>query len=352
MKSILFLAPYPTNKNIKDGMISRVKAVDVLFEKVTRTYLNVSLKSFWKKEKYTDGMVEVYSLNFIIHFWSILKILRSFNYIYSHSIYSLQFVWIFIPKSKARLILDIHGVVPEEQKYLKQSELKTIYYNFMERKVFKKLHKAVCVTNSMCSHYRNKYDFFNGDYIVYSIVPDNLYPIDEVIIKDLKEANKNQINVIYSGGAQGWQNVDMMIDKIKENQSPDVCYSILTGDKSIFDEKIKSKGLNSVNIVSRKPSDLWKDYLAADYAFILRDDDIVNNVACPTKLIEYLYYGLIPIVLSPNIGDYVKLGYDYVSIENLNLLKKTSIPSEKNMSIAQELISRNETTDLLKFVYS
>lgn len=351
MKNILFLAPYPTSKNIKDGMISRVKAVDVLFEKVPRTYLNVSLKSFWEKEKYTDGLVEVYSLNFIRHFWSILKIVKSFDYIYSHSIYSLQFLWILIP-NKARLILDIHGVVPEEQKYLKQSKLKTIYYDFMEQQVFRKIQKAVCVTNSMCSHYRSKYDFFTGDYIVYSIVPDNLYPINEVTIKDLKEVNKNKINVIYSGGAQGWQNVDMMLDKIKQNQSPNVSYTILTGDISIFEEKIKSKGLNSVNIVSRNPSDLWKDYLAADYAFILRDDDIVNNVACPTKLIEYLYYGLIPIVLSPNIGDYFKLGYDFISIENMNSLKKTLYPSEKNMTIAQELIYRNETTDLVKFVYS
>jgi hypothetical protein len=37
----------------------------------------------------------------------------------------------------------------------------------------------------------------------------------------------------------------------------------------------------------------------------------------PTKLYEYICYGVVPIVLSPDIGDFVELGYRYLRVEDL-----------------------------------
>lgn len=188
---ILFLAPYPTVENSKDGMISRVKAIDVLFENVPRVYLDVSLKKYWKKERYNDGMVDVYSLNFIRHFWTLFKLMNSFTCIYCHSIYSFRFLWFFIYKKEIRVTLDIHGVVPEEQKYLNKNKWKMLYYNHLEYRVFKILNNAVCVTNSMCNHYQDKYNWFCGKYLVYSIIPDNLHIIEDEVIEGMK--NKKRI---------------------------------------------------------------------------------------------------------------------------------------------------------------
>ena len=92
---ILFLGPYPTIQNSKDGMVSRVKAIDVLFEKQARVYLDVSFRKNWTKNIFTDGIVEVYSLNLIRHFLTIFSLMYSFNHIYSHSIHSLKFLWFF-----------------------------------------------------------------------------------------------------------------------------------------------------------------------------------------------------------------------------------------------------------------
>ena len=50
---------------------------------------------------------------------------------------------------------------------------------------------------------------------------------------------------------------------------------------------------------------------------MLRDDSPVNRVSCPTKLVEYLSFGLIPVVRSPHLGDFHRLGYAYVTEEEL-----------------------------------
>jgi hypothetical protein len=63
---------------------------------------------------------------------------------------------------------------------------------------------------------------------------------------------------------------------------------------------------------------LAAEYSAADFGFIVRDKSPVNGVACPTKLIEYLCYGVIPIVELVEIGDFAAYGYEYVSLADFN----------------------------------
>ena len=55
-----------------------------------------------------------------------------------------------------------------------------------------------------------------------------------------------------------------------------------------------------------------EEYPRCSYGFVLRDDIAVNNVACPTKLIEYLQYGIVPILHTERIGDFAALGMQYV----------------------------------------
>jgi hypothetical protein len=54
-------------------------------------------------------------------------------------------------------------------------------------------------------------------------------------------------------------------------------------------------------------------YLSSDFGFVLRDDTAVNRVSCPTKLSEYLWFGVIPIVKTPHVGDFLTEGFSYVT---------------------------------------
>lgn len=350
MKSkILFLAPYPNLQSTKEGMISRVKAIDTFFQDEPRTYLLVAPLFHRKKNLQRDGLAEVYKLNLIFHFWTILRLIKSHKHIYSHSILMLSFVWMFINKKTNSLTLDIHGVVPEEEKHFNKRPLWAKYYAWIEPKIFRRLTNAICVTNSMVGHYQKKYPFFTGKYIIYSIIPVDLRPPDDYLISEIKKENSDTINILYSGGVQGWQNIDLMLKTIMENRSLHIQYTILTGDIAGFKHKMEQNNIDpaTITLESRNPQDLWKDYLKADYAFILRDDNIVNNVANPTKLVEYLYYGLTPIILSPRIGDFEASGYEYLKLSDFNAatLVKPSAISEKNVQIATALLKANQNID-------
>ena len=50
--------------------------------------------------------------------------------------------------------------------------------------------------------------------------------------------------------------------------------------------------------------------------YLIQFDIVVNRVACPTKLVEYMFYGITPIVLSKEIDDYNELGYEYLDYKD------------------------------------
>lgn len=98
---------------------------------------------------------------------------------------------------------------------------------------------------------------------------------------------------------------------------------------------------------------------ARQYGFTLRDDIIVNEVACPTKLIDYVKYGIIPILKSDKIGDFVENGLEYVRIEdfingripleekrvqmvqnNFSVMKKIYDDYKKGLKELQEMLER------------
>ena len=89
------------------------------------------------------------------------------------------------------------------------------------------------------------------------------------------------------------------------------------------------------------------DYQESHYGFILREDIVVNHVACPTKLIEYLAMGVIPIVDCEKIGDFSEMGMRYVY---LNDLLDHNLPEEKlrsefaniNYSVYEKLLQMHD----------
>jgi hypothetical protein len=66
---------------------------------------------------------------------------------------------------------------------------------------------------------------------------------------------------------------------------------------------------------------------------MLRNPDVVNQVACPTKLVEYLAMGVIPIVNTTKIGDFDALGLQSLSAKNFEL---NQIPNKhRRLEMAQ-----------------
>jgi hypothetical protein len=340
---ITFLAYYPQSMDEKDGMMQRILNIDKLFEEHSRQYIDISLRRNKKKKSdlLSDNLT-IYRVNFFLHFWFIIKLLKRSAIIYSHSIYNLPFFFIlsFFKRKKQNVYLDVHGVVPEEN-FLLGKKITYYIYSVVEYFAFRFISGAIYVTSAMKKHYDLKYPWSsNMPNIVY-----NIYPNFSTGFNLFEQVEINKTVVVYSGNCQKWQNIDLMLEVIKNNRQKQIEYIILTGDPSVFEKKIQEAGivksLWNISVLSVKPLELPQYYSKAHYGFILRDDIVVNRVANPTKMLEYLSFGIIPIVKSPNIGDFNLYGYDYLLYTNF----KTALRPEKsrrNIDIAKKIIQQKE----------
>ncbi|WP_257669531.1 hypothetical protein [Parapedobacter tibetensis] len=348
---LLFLANYPNQDTWHEGMSQRIVAMDQQFKAVARTYLFVSYRLFARKEveKIADGVVQ-YRCNLFIHFFLILKLIRNADTLFFHSVINVLPVlplFLFIHK-KSKLILDAHGVVPEEIK-LSGLAFKSFLYSLSERIVFKRVDVVIVVTHTMENHFKAKYLSSRPTFLHYTILPSHLYDkeINIEIPTDVVE-----LRVVYSGNTQSWQNIELMLETIKNNDYGNIRFDILTGEPEQMKKLLAKFGLQSnkrIHVQTVDPKELDAYYHNAHYGFVLRDDITVNHVACPTKMVEYLFYGIIPIVKSPKIGDFEAMGYEYLCYKDFSV---DLIPtkSETNHKLIQELLAINKNKDLFPLV--
>lgn len=355
---ILFIAKYPSGDTVKEGMSQRMLSIDAQFHGEQRMYLFVSPRKFWRKkvEEIMPG-VKQYQCNLFLHFFLIYKLIQNSKIIYFHSILNAftVFPFLFINIKSKTSVLDVHGVVPEEQ-ILNGNKLKGYLYNLCEKKIFEIIKNAIVVTNSMKEFYKSKYpvDSKKINFIIYPIISENLiesFKSNNIFPTDKKIAEK--VEIIYSGNMQAWQNVPLMIKLIKNNLNKNLHFTILTGEINKMQFLFLKNELTDNELITIKsvtPKELQYYYSKAHYGFILRDDLLVNNVACPTKMIEYLFYGITPIIKSCKIGDFHKLGIENLNYKDFNIDNLYIHKSLKNHEIAKEMINQYIKTDLRKII--
>jgi hypothetical protein len=146
-------------------------------------------------------------------------------------------------------------------------------------------------------------------------------------------------NVIYVGGAQTWQNVDLMVNTINKTYKK-YRFTVLTHNPDAF-HGINPSASRRTTLKSVSSAQVADFYQTAGLGLILRDDIHINNVACPTKMIDYLGNGVVPVVLSPNIGDFKELGYSYFKLEdfiNKNITQtQLDVAAKKNLLVYKQL---------------
>ena len=302
MNKIVFIAKYPTGWLAQDGASIRFLAIDKIFEIYKRTYIE--------------------SFNF--------PLFTSLYYFYRDI------------KRKYNTLPKIDNVLISSHKYISRKKTKEIFDNAsmiyienftnltkLDMHLIKEYgHKKnfVAVSNNMIDFYKNKYSCSkDANYILLPIFPNT-----EI---KAQEKSKNTINLVYSGRNYVWQNSELMIESIYQminNGIKNINYTFLTPDIEYFKNLIKKYDVEKyIEIKSVIPSELNNEYSKAHLGFILRDDHVVNKVSCPTKLVEYMKAGIIPVVLQPEIGDFNRLGYKYILVSDL---VEGKIPSDDELS--------------------
>lgn len=353
---ILVLAPYPEESKLNDGFFQRIKKMDEFMEGSKRVYIQMSYKQFFFKKKVVhNSEVTALYLNFFLYWPILIKYALTSKVIYAHTIYNLKWIINFFKIIKAPIILDVHGTVPEEKR-MGGNDNAFAKYNKIEKKCFKKIDTAIFVTKSMKLHFENKYPKYNYNTINFGIIPEHLKNesiiIDEQKLFNLKQKydiKENNSVIIYSGGLHIWQNISLMLESISKKENDDnIIYIFLTNEPELLKKLIDEKKLSSKRIYvdSVHPSELRYYYTLSHYGFVLRDDDVVNKVANPTKLIEYMFYDIIPIVKLIDIGDFNDFGYQYITLDNY--VKKELFPekSKKNNIIVNEIFTSYKTDSI------
>ncbi len=340
-KSIFFPIRYPKDNDFKEGCLQRVLAIDkILSQKnITRIYVAKSEKfSFLPRIIFLQEdifEIKASEKNFL-HLFYLLYIAIKSDCIYLHSIMRIKtpihFLMFLFSKTK---IIDLHGAVPEEL-LLQGKKLRSRIFEKVERFTLKKADLIISVSDSMTEYIKNKHNLKNKKFIqlpIFSLKSNNLVR---------KEYSKK---VIYCGGLQKWQKVEKMLAYVNKFKN-DFEFVFLVPDpiglKNKYTEIYKDNFHGIVR--SSSPEEVFEWYKKNNFGLVLRDNIVVNRVACPTKLIEYLQNDIVPIVDSPDIGDFKKMGYRYVNLnerlpnkevwnkmilDNRKVLKKMSSISKK-----------------------
>lgn len=301
----------PLDDKPREGYHQRVATVDAYLSAHNRVYVknNPSIGAVQNIRVLGDGCLEVeigdqYST-------SIIDLFRRAAVVYSHSILPLAHPQIrnLANLRGGKFVVDLHGVVPEETEFM-GDEGNADVLGQLESWAMLECDARIFVTQRMSAHFRNKYPWSEGLDIVCPIFPE--------IRKS--EVGRRQCNgtVVYAGGAQAWQMVDRIVEAVQASLSV-YTTKILTHEPEKFQQKFLARGCPIDNmrlsIYAARPSEVRAVYSESSYGILCRETHILNRVACPTKLIEYLSFGLLPIMGTPEVGDFVDLGMQYAPME-------------------------------------
>lgn len=344
---MLFITKYYEGVNSFGGMV-RVKDIERLVK--VASFLTISFESpFVKKKRKNSHGNYVYTVGFL-RFISIFLLMNKAGALYFHTVGNFIKVFPFLPfLNKKEWYIDLHGAQPEEFLYLKR-KFTCFVFRFFEAQAFKFCDVYIHVSKNMEAHFKKLYPNADGSHFYAPILSPNIDVGIELNLVDEATAARSRLGissdtpvVLYSGGIQSWQKVDDIVDYAQRALTKNLLVIILSGQAEFFLERLKHL-LPNENLIIKSvlPEDLADYYLAANYGLMFRDENVLNVVSSPTKMSEYLYYGMQPVLSSLNVGDFVSLGIEYVNIKQELSNIKVPKPSLKNHNLMCGLIKASD----------
>lgn len=284
----------------------------------TSTYIQTIFKNF--KEKYEIIYINSFS-NISVNKKDIIFTITSLYYC----------------KAKLRHPFNVHffwaqGVSPEEFYLLTgKKNFKFFLKTLMEKVSIKTANFNFLVSKTMLDHYKKKYNYTKDNYLIMPCFNIHDLSFDNQLVK-------NDHSFVYAGNLAKWQCIEEMLSIFEAYQShvPEATICFYTRDRieleKIIDKyKIKNYTINFVAV-----DKLQQELLKYKFGFIIREDNIVNNVSTPTKMNSYLASYVVPIITDV-IGDF-----------NIHFNKSKNVlilPSKINVKDKAKLILNFDTNN-------
>jgi len=267
-------------------MIEKVHYLQKDIRNVTKNYYDILISSL------LDNGVKICSVSELKLFTKIIASRDDYFLVTGMATFLLIYL-----KGFRNFIFWFQGVAPEEVYMITNSKWKKYGMALIERFALKHCEYKIGVSKYQFNHFENKYKL-RLDWNKIFIMPCfNSEFSPEVFNK--KGKYENDI-FCYAGGMQVWQGFDEILKMFAEieKHSDKVFLKILSKDIDTARIKIMQYNIQHFSIKSVPQESVSNELANCKYGFILREDNIINNVATPTKLATYIGNGIIPIFTS------------------------------------------------------
>lgn len=241
------------------------------------------------------------------------------------------------------VIIWYQGVVPEESYMKNKSKIKRKVLSIFEKYCLKRCKYRVFVSDEQKKYYEIKYKIIiDNNYFVMPCF-NAKYNAKSFKIKNKYDSNK----FCYIGSTAKWQQFEEIahIYKKIEERIDNSEFVILTGDLDNAKSVIKKLDIKKYIIKHVKPEKVNQEIEKCKYGFILRENCIVNRVATPTKLGNYLACGVIPIFSDclVSFNNATKNIENKISINNIETAVSTIIAHTKKPIDLNKIIKEYES---------
>ena len=319
LRGIVIVGGYPYPEREKDGYFQRIRMVDSLLADRWRIYIETGMPpghEGWYDRPMPNTLVlritGDWKRKWFVYLCVMACVVRC-RVIYFHSVLPIRnrLSRFLFRLPGVKKVVDLHGAVPEEFRY-HEDFFKGWLYDQYEKLAVKKADYVIVVSEAMRRYCEQKWrGVVRCEFILLPNIP-------EIVKEPSEKAYPNgKPVVVYAGGLQKWQQVPKMIDAI--NKTADVCLHKFFCPQPEAVWEILPEGLRfhpHVIVDSKPHKELLQIYRECHYGFVLREDNVINRVACPTKLVEYIATGVVPIVEFDNIGDFKSLGMQFVRLQD------------------------------------
>lgn len=243
---------------------------------------------------------------------------------------------IYLFNKSVKYIYDFRAIVAFEDWYREKNIIRFILFFFMEWLSYLTAHQVNAVSNKLSEKLQSFFLFKRHINVIPCLTAQKI---------KLGTHSKNKINLVYIGGTSRWQCIEEIIKIYKViDQKFNSSLTFYTKDCNYI-KRLANKLDIKVECKFVDHKYIEKELEHYDFGFLIRENNIINEVASPVKFLEYMANGVIPIITN-NIGDYS----DSVIENKIGIIVNWEEREEINKNILKCLADQNIYIRMKRYV--